>query len=290
MSLIGLYKWTDINRPEYKILDTDKKYTDISYYNNLGYETFDPNQKNVILIFFKSGSGGLFLGNCLSLSDNFLCKYRDIDEKLNFLKKSIRSQQVFWNDIYLSSIVDYGDAENKDKYSLVYDHNFKTIKYHLKYWKNLNIIYFKNPDLFCKVRRVLKNFDGYISHTSSEKIKRIDTEELPTSIENYRLCSEEQQKFWKNTYCGDDNLHPFSFLKNKKLFYTWDTNWYFSEEDTVSHIKELYELFNLSGFNSEAIKEYYSEWIKKIDHLRTIDFNSITHLSEDKSTFDKNIF
>ena len=27
------------------------------------------------------------------------------------------------------------------------------------------------------------------------------------------------------------------------MFYVWDTNWYFSEEDTVSYVKELYEMF-----------------------------------------------
>jgi hypothetical protein len=47
----------------------------------------------------------------------------------------------------------------------------------------------------------------------------------------------------------------------------WDTNHYFSEDETIGEIKKLYELYNLNNFNVELIKQYYRLWISKLVEL-----------------------
>ena len=66
----------------------------------------------------------------------------------------------------------------------------------------------------------------------------------------------------------NDQLYSQCSSKNKRLFYVWDTNWYFSLNETIIHIEELYDILNLSGFDSNIISEYYKVWIDKIDELK----------------------
>jgi hypothetical protein len=70
----------------------------------------------------------------------------------------------------------------------------------------------------------------------------------------------------------------------------WDTNWYFSEEDTVSHIKELYDLFGFNDFNVDVVTEFYRKWISKLDEFSLKEIpNDIQNLLKDEKNFDKSI-
>jgi len=53
-----------------------------------------------------------------------------------------------------------------------------------------------------------------------------------------------------------------------KIIYTWDTNWYFSLEDTLKGFKELYELLGLDNYDETSLSLVYNSWIDKIDEMK----------------------
>ena len=66
------------------------------------------------------------------------------------------------------------------------------------------------------------------------------------------------------------NMKIFLTHEHTKKFnhcHIWDTNNYFSEDDTVAGIKDLYSQLNLNNFNELAIREYYNLWIDKLREL-----------------------
>jgi hypothetical protein len=148
-----------------------------------------------------------------------------------------------------------------------------------------------NPDLFCKIRQLLKNIDGNLGYISYEKVKEdLVDYPIPKSFKDFFNLSKEDQESLKNAYKSEENLNNFCFLKNKKLFYVWDTNWYFSEEDTVIHIKELYDLFGFKDFNVDVVTEFYRKWISKLDEFSLKEIpNDIQKLLKDEKNFDKSI-
>ena len=246
---IGSHRWSVESNRELEYIEWDSLPDDVDEQrDNLKRFFYDRDYENILLIFFKSGAGGLFLSNCLALSDSVGSIFIDIEEKIRFFNKYLESQKVFWNDCYINNTSPEVHQNNKEyfrkRYHFVYEHNPKYIKHHLKFWSNCNVIYFTNPDLFCKIRQLLKNIDGNLGYISYEKVKEdLDDYPIPKSFKDFFNLPKKTQESLKNAYKSDENLSTFCFLKNKKLFYVWDTNWYFSEEDTVTHIRELYDLF-----------------------------------------------
>ena len=54
---------------------------------------------------------------------------------------------------------------------------------------------------------------------------------------------------------------------------TFDNNVYLNEEKTLNEVKKIYDILNLSGFNEQAISEYYRKWIKICIQLDRISLN-----------------
>jgi hypothetical protein len=293
---IGSHRWSVQSDRDLEYIEWDSLPEDVDEQrDNLGRYFYDRDYENILLIFFKSGAGGLFLSNCLALSDNVGSIFIDIEEKIRFFNMYLESQKVFWNDCYINNTSPEVHQNNKEyfrkKYHFVYEHNPRYIKQHLKFWSNCNVIYFTNPDLFCKIRQLLKNIDGNLGYISYEKVKEdlIDYP-VPKSFKDFFNLPKETQESLKNAYKSEENINSFSFLKNKKLFYVWDTNWYFSEEDTVSHIKELYDLFGFDDFNVDVVTEFYRKWISKLDEFSLKEIpNNIQNLLKDEKNFDKSI-
>ena len=65
------------------------------------------------------------------------------------------------------------------------------------------------------------------------------------------------------------NYHEVSINKHPSAIH-WDNNIFFSTTDTIANIKTLYELFELSGFNEQYIKEYHLMWMDKLKELKSI--------------------
>lgn len=296
---LGSHRWDPLSNRELEYIKWDHVPEDIEYQRKeLRRSFYDRDYEKVIILFFQSGAGGLFLANCLSLSNSVCSSFIDINEKVELLDKYLDSQGTFWNDLYINNYYPEAfnsDLENRkeriwhtvDGYFFVHEHEAKNIPVHFDFWSNCNMIYFKNPDLFCKIRKLLKNFDGRVGYMSYEPLQPNKKEyPIPSSFSEFFKLSVKEQNELKKAYKSAD-LYSGSFLKNKKLFCVWDTNWYFSEEDTVTHIKELYDLFGFSDFNKDAISNYYLKWISKLDELSQKGIpKDIDKLLNDEKNYD----
>jgi hypothetical protein len=65
-----------------------------------------------------------------------------------------------------------------------------------------------------------------------------------------------------------DDRSKFMNKHSDKIIYTWDTNWYFSLEDTLKGFKELYELLRLDNYDQTSLSLVYNSWIDKIDEMK----------------------
>lgn len=278
---IGSYRWcVESGRDlEYVKYDWDNIPKDLEYeIKILNKNFYDRDSEKAITLFFQSGSGGLFLANCLSLSSS-VCSNLSISEKVTLWYKylDVNSRRFFWNDLYLNNYFPrlfdpnpHSDELVMDGYFFIHEHLPENIDLHLDFWNNGNMIYFKNPDLFCKIRKLLKNIDGRLHYTSYEPVLKTKKEyPIPSSFSEFFSLSTEQQNSLKKAYERDEVKYEEWGSKLKKL-YVWDTNWYFSEEDTVSHVKQLYDFFGLKDFNEKLIITFYRKWIDTLDKLSKI--------------------
>lgn len=210
------------------------------------YSNFqDEKNTNSIIIIFDGGSGGGFLANCLSLSDNV---GSTITNKVDFLLEKLENMNVVWDDFHLNNIIDEG------KYFFILDHPLspKVLKYHLNKWNSRIVILFKNTNYFCKLRRCVWNVNGEICYDEAYE---------EGIIEN---------KFKLEKYNDKKQVYSFCDVNKKTNFYIWDTNWYFSFEDTIFNLKLLYDLLGFGSIDEKSIKKYYDVWIEKINDLKNI--------------------
>lgn len=199
-----------------------------------------------IIIIFDGGSGGGFLANCLSLSNKI---GSTIHNKIDFLLDKLENMSVVWEDFHLNNIIEDG------KYFFILDHPLtpKVLKYHLKQWNSHTVILFKNTTYFCKLRRCVWNVNGEICYD----------EDYDDGI----ICNKSKLK----KYNDNKQIYSFCDLNNKTNFYIWDTNWYFSFDDTIINLKTFYDVLGLGEVNEDVVEKYYNSWINKINYLKEIN-------------------
>jgi len=99
---------------------------------------------------------------------------------------------------------------------------------------------------------------------------------LRNTIQNKFNDYLEYLKFFNNDMASSKfminqiNIGKIEFMKKyqDKIVYTWDTNWYFSLEDTLKGFKELYELLGLDNYNKDSLSLLYNSWIDKMDEMK----------------------
>jgi hypothetical protein len=265
------------------------------------------NSSQHIITYYSPGSGGNFLLNCFYFSDDISCvgvdfcefflnkidineivmnivndvkvnyseiyefkdfvtvtKFNTVKEKLNYAISKTKSQ-ITWTDPGLDL-----NFDEEPKYNFYVSHLSmkETINSELKIWPNCKtIIHFKNTRLFKNIRKYPSCF-WWSSSDDTYKEKKTLLQFIEQPQENKQCVMDKlNDEIQINSVCS---------LDSKKTFYVWDTNWYFSEKDTLTHIKELYEILSLSGFNEDAISKYYNVWIKTMSDLKTKALNEVT--------------
>lgn len=228
------------------------------------YEYYDRNYKNVIVCQWKAGAGGLFLTNALALDDKFSTTFSNLNDKVDFLKNCIKNQQFIWYDFYLApqTCEIFSDGYYKEKFFFIYDHEYYNLNKHNNFWKRGYIIFFKNEDLFCNLRRVVKNINGNLYLKSYQNIKD-PVDGFPSNLEEFMNLSDKDKLYFMNLYKCMDGVNSHCTLKGKTIL-TWDTNWYFFENKTVNNIKIFYNMLGLKYFPEDAIREIYQLWISKL--------------------------
>jgi hypothetical protein len=64
--------------------------------------------------------------------------------------------------------------------------------------------------------------------------------------------------------------NPYQHHSVENPFYTWNARWYLDIEETVYHLRELYQILDLHDFNEDAIRQYYAAWLSKIEDLKNV--------------------
>jgi hypothetical protein len=257
----------------------------ISYENcqdfssNRNYHFVHKDYDKIILVVYPFASGGNFLMNCLSLSDDVTSSLKSISEKIEFLNNSLSSQKKYWEDFIINdNFFTYSDIKKKkkEKYFFIKTHTLNKLKdqstnfidttnninYHLKNWKNCKkIIYIKNSRLFCNLRRCILK----------ESIEYGLCEEIPLKIGDYFKLSDDKKELLKRLY--NDKIKKYSYcdIKSKMEYYIWDATWYLSEEDTILNIKQFYDAIGLGGYDEKYLRNFYKLWMNTMIRLRKIE-------------------
>jgi hypothetical protein len=98
--------------------------------------------------------------------------------------------------------------------------------------------------------------------------------ESPKSIHEYLklphdIREEIQELFEEIKYTYGPKLnYPKNNFDN--FDYKWNVNWYFSEEETCFHIKELYDKLGFDDYDDEYTRKYYKTWFSKINEMSRI--------------------
>lgn len=244
---------------------------------------------NLILINFPCKSGGHFLSNCLSLSENFVIpKFSNIKDRCKFLCSGYDGEEGYWNDVNIFNEID----DNQSKHQLCLSHpdegsNVKTL---WNFWtKSDKVILFKNIFLFvglrkCVIPSVGYNSDGTLRYSTS----LLEEDLMEFQLEGYArnnkervlydllqknninfitfkgLSSENKNKLIELFNDKKSSLHQnYSYcqLKSKKQIYFWDVNWYLEEEEFLNNIESFYVGLELDGYDRETLRKCYIAWM-----------------------------
>lgn len=255
------------------------EYIKNGYLNELNFEdgvyTFDRNSDKIILLVFEGGSGGHFLSNCLSLSDEIFSSHGKKEGKVAYIEKCFSLQKssdsLAWNNILINNIkktdgqsyffilthpIYYGPDSKMNKIKHCIDR-------HLDFWEGCKkIIVFKNSNLFTSLRKCI-----WGQEELSSNIERFNNSFKNISLEDYFNLTKDQQIKLKKVCEDDFELYSSCDLNTRKETYIWDTNWFLSKVDTLDNIKYLYDYFDLSGFDAKVIGWYYDLWINQLKNM-----------------------
>jgi hypothetical protein len=230
-----------------------------------------------------------------------------IDNKIQYLINELGNVQDTWNDLNLGCSQFFGindfdyrsytsdlikqntdifnpvleKISNKNLKFFVACHDFFYLEKLLSLWPNARIIFFENSENFINFRTGI--LDQIKLHWDT--IRGVDWPETnPSSLSDLeKKCSSQVleeitsqfpyirskiiRRTWQTEYNeGKLKTYKSHKVKNQKLF--WDTDLYFSCEDTVNKIEQFYHKLELTNFNREYITTYYNLWINKLKELR----------------------
>lgn len=232
--------------------------------------------ENIVLCVYPRFAGGKFLLNSLGLCDQAVFQDSVLAEKqlsgrfncsdkLAYLLDMIEKNTLGkWNDLGLGCVQLFGSSERdysdnipprnnihgeqtslytvgnltlnlkkiieplsngELKFFLVV-HDVLNLLPILDVWKNAKLIVFTNT----------ANFNRLRNHSGKDTYQKVWDSEINSLIEKVGI--------------------------QNKIFY-FNNNNYFSEDDTIEEIRNLYNCLHLSDFNEQYIREYYKNWIKK---------------------------
>jgi hypothetical protein len=293
----GLLLGTDLGtQVQEHILDVAFKYQGLPNSGSFVFPTSnDYNSDKNIIISYPEGCGGNFLLNCLYFNDSSSCttspflttpKCTDIsvstldniEEKLNYIISETEDQSI-WTDPIIKlncKVQDHKILITTGHLSGIEDTLLEGLQAYLNLWQYFHlypncktIIYYKNTKLF----KCLREYEKYSPWVGD---KSVGVGTVKQTILSFIKKSQETKKKLIDLCNDEDQVYSHCYIDSKITCHVWDTNWYFSEKDTIDHIEELYELLSLPGFNENAISKYYNVWIKTLDDLKTKALNETT--------------
>jgi len=267
----------------------------------------DFDTENLVIVCYPRNAGGKFLINSLGLSDDAVFQYDKFvvqqlngeftpDDKFDYLVNAI-SQKTVWNDLDLGCTQLFGINSHEymfyppevikqarfypiistlsktNKKFFIIAHHTRLLDQFLMVWPNAQVIIFKNCQNFISHRTKNPFIDNW------NLIKGADWPTTPSNLIEYNQLSdaikfEVEQIFnlqikehfiWQSAIL--DYYEKNILQYNNRAIYV-DNNMYFSQEETINQIRELYSVLGLSGFNKTNISKYYNMWINKLLELK----------------------
>ena len=221
-------------------------------------------------------------------------------DKLSYLQNKLADMTEIWNDLDLHTTYLFGmnafDHMNKSVEDIVYNsiiesivnadqhylfitsHQFDWAEACINVWPNAQIILFENTEKFVSGRK-FKDAQPSTIFDSWEVVRGADwpihppktideLESLPADVAVE--LKTQFEKLYVDYYCelgrSCYNAKKRADFKQKhqQNIIAWDTDWYFSPEETVKEIGNLYSKLNLTNFNPDAIRTYYDIWASKL--------------------------
>lgn len=238
--------------------------------------TINFDSENIILCVYPRFAGGKFLINSLGLCDQAVFQDSELAEKqllgnfnsgdkLEFLLSMIdKNNTGEWNDLGLGCVQLFGASERDYSESIPPRNNVhgeQTIPYTVNnITVNLKKIIetLSNGDLrFFLVVHDVSNLLPILNVWRNAKVIVFTNTANFKRLRNHKNNDSD----WKVWDYEISSLIESSNIKNK--IYYFNNNHYFSENDTIDQIRNLYNDLGLSNFNEDYIREYYKNWIRK---------------------------
>ena len=224
---------------------------------------------NLVIACYKQGAGGKFLLNSIGLSKHAVLQDAKLAtaqmngtlspmQKQNLLLGRLEEINVSWSDLnlgchqlfetmssdYFTKFTEvpqtfvFGDAvknlsNSNLKFGLV-AHLHTLLVRQLQVWPNATVIFFKNQEKFIETFR-------------TEFTRPL----WPLESERQQLAQEQESLIEKNISSTNQCL-------------TWDCNWFYDEQLTLSNIKNIYYSLEMDDFDESLISAYYRKWIEKM--------------------------
>lgn len=222
------------------------------------------NTDNAVIVAYPPGAGGRFLINLLGLSDRAVFQHAKLaeqqlyseftpEDKFQYLKSQTNCQ-TWWNELYLGDGSLFGlgysptDAKTTVtepiieqlstgpyKFFMTTNCDYHTFKELITVWPNAKIIYFTNFFKFIKFR------------FNDADVRDVYT--APAQLFNQLL-------------------DEYNSIKSLYNVITWNTDNYFSVDQTINDLKNLYDLLDLGQVNEYMCKHYYEAWFSKVVEFR----------------------
>lgn len=229
------------------------------------YTYVNKNYDKVVVVAYDYSSGGNFIVNSLAFSDDVGSNFKSVEEKEQYVYKSLDNLNLHWTDFNLNNKFHtyvQDKLGDKEKYFFILSHlaEKSEINYHLKHLKNCKVIYFINSDLFCELRRCVHDYNSF-------NFSKYTTLDNVTMLDYFNMSSGEQKKL-KDKF-NHKKAYSYCDIKTRKEIYVWDVNYFLSEKDFITNIEKLYIGFDLSGYDEELLLRVYRYWINKLCEIST---------------------
>jgi len=225
-------------------------------------------------------------------------------DKLKYLIDKLNSVKETWNDLDLHSpyplaweheyvdktkeTINYNHIIEKitnlnQQYFFMVSHEMEWTIACLNRWPNARVVLFENYEdfIFARYSKIdhfnnMKDTWDQIRGRDWPIIAPLSIEEfqnIPQNIRNEASTLFHYDKFFKYT---SYTLEKFVKFKNESMEFkkiypnviVYDANSYKSIDNTVKQIDELYTKLELDDFNADSIKEYYQNWIDKLNVIK----------------------
>ena len=237
---------------------------------------FNYDTNNLIIFHYPVFTGGNVIKNSLGLSDNVVFQKQSLaqaqidgtlsfDDKKEYILSHMKDEDLKkggWGDLDLgcshlfmvgrdSALVSYDETSQDDPMPSIFEG-----KQHCEINDTVRFLSSERND------NLLFSLNWHFNELTS---KNFPNAKIITFINNVRMINH-RRSLMSRTYNPSSSVSwDEGSLNEREPDFTWDTEWLYDVTATMNGIEELYNLFNLDGWEQAKpfVKEYYHLWCEK---------------------------